>query len=141
MLSNGNYRFYRGVALDLYSLRRIPVQPPHSAGQAMGLVARQDGDAVVLALSGDLDLDNIAPLVTALTEAGETVTGPVVVDLSRVGFADSSTVNVLLRAHGTLGPRLCLAAPSAFVQRLFAVIGLEQALPVYGTVEDALATG
>jgi anti-sigma B factor antagonist len=106
----------------------------------MGLAARQDGDALVLAVSGDLDLENIAPLVTALAEAGKTVTGPVVVDLSRISFADSTTVNVLLQAHGTLGARLCLAAPSAFVQRLFGLIGLEQVLPVYDTVEDALAT-
>ncbi|MFI5756440.1 STAS domain-containing protein [Streptomyces sp. NPDC051569] len=113
--------------------------PSDSAGQAMGLAARQNGDAIVLAVSGDLDLENIAPLATALAEAGETVTGPVVVDLSRVSFADSTTVNVLLQAHGTLGPRLRLAEPSAFVRRLFAVIGLEHALPVYGTVGDALA--
>ncbi|MFD5033828.1 STAS domain-containing protein [Streptomyces sp. NPDC058405] len=105
----------------------------------MGMAARQEGDAIVFAISGDLDLENIAPLATALTEAGGTVTGPVVVDLSRVSFADSTTVNVLLQAHSALGPRLRLAQPSAFVQRLFAVIGLEQALPVYETVESALA--
>ncbi|WP_443073603.1 STAS domain-containing protein [Streptomyces sp. NBC_01429] len=105
----------------------------------MGLVKRQVGDAMVVAVSGDLDVENIAPLGTALAEAGEKVTGPVVVDLSRVDFADSTTVNLLLQAHGSLGPRLRLAQPSAFVQRLFAVIGLEQALSVYGTVEDALA--
>ncbi|MEU3186781.1 STAS domain-containing protein [Streptomyces sp. NPDC006923] len=104
----------------------------------MAMAARQDGDAVVLAVSGDLDLDNITPLATALTEAGETVRGPVVVDLSGVSFADSTTVNVLLRAHGALGPRLRLAELSSFVQRLFSVIGLEQALPVYGSVEEAL---
>ncbi|RDG35889.1 anti-sigma factor antagonist [Streptomyces corynorhini] len=94
---------------------------------------------MVVAVSGDLDIENITPLGTALAEAGASVTGPVVVDLSRVDFADSTTVNLLLRAHGSLGPRLRLAQPSAFVQRLFAVIGLEQAFPVYGTVEDALA--
>ncbi|MFD5746532.1 STAS domain-containing protein [Streptomyces sp. NPDC127033] len=107
----------------------------------MGLATGRNGDAVVLALSGDLDVENIAPLATALTEAAETTTGPVVVDLSRVAFADSTTVNVLLQAHGSLGPRLRLARPSAFVQRLFGVIGLEQVLPVYGTIEAALAPG
>ncbi|MFC9430918.1 STAS domain-containing protein [Streptomyces sp. NPDC056987] len=107
----------------------------------MGLATGRNGDAVVLALSGDLDVENIAPLATALTEAAETATGPVVVDLSRVAFADSTTVNVLLQAHGSLGPRLRLARPSAFVQRLFGVIGLEQVLQVYGTIEAALAPG
>ncbi|WP_129768386.1 STAS domain-containing protein [Streptomyces sp. L-9-10] len=105
----------------------------------MRMTARQVGDAIVLALRGDLDLESIAPLAPAVGEAGRTVTGPVVVDLSGVDFADSTTVNVLLRARGELGARLRLAQPSAFVRRLFDVIGLEQALPVYETVEDALA--
>ena len=104
----------------------------------MGVVTSQDGDAVIIVVSGDLDLENIAPLVTALAEAGKTATGAVVVDLSRVSFADSTSVNVLLQAYGDLGPRLRLAQPSAFVRRLFDVIGLEHALPVYGTTEDAL---
>lgn len=115
--------------------------PPHSAGHAIGVTVRQDDDASVLAVSGDLDLENIAPLVTALADAGGSGQGPVVLDLSGVRFADSSTVNVLLRAYGELGPRLRVARPSAFVQRLFDVIGLRQALPVYDTVEDALMCG
>ncbi|MFF5563446.1 STAS domain-containing protein [Streptomyces sp. NPDC012623] len=115
------------------------MQSPHSAGQAIGLVKRQVGEAMVVAVSGDLDVENVAPLGIALAEAGESVTGPVAVDMSRVAFADSTTVNVLLQARGALGPRLRVAQPSAFVQRLFAVIGLEQALPMYETVEDALA--
>ncbi|MFE3598630.1 STAS domain-containing protein [Streptomyces sp. NPDC059096] len=116
------------------------MQPHHGAGRALGLATSRNGDAAVVAVSGDLDLENIAPLTIALAEAGETVAGPVVVDLSRVSFADSTTVNVLLQAHGALGPRLRLAQPSSAVQRLFEVIGLEQALPVYGTIEAALAS-
>lgn len=115
--------------------------PPHSAGHAIGVTVRQDDDAFVLGVSGDLDLENIAPLVTALAEAGGAGEGPVVLDLSGVRFADSSTVNVLLRAHGELGPRLRIARLSGFVERLFDVIGLRQALPVYDTVEDALVGG
>ncbi|MFE3825668.1 STAS domain-containing protein [Streptomyces sp. NPDC059092] len=105
----------------------------------MGLAVSRNGDAAVVALSGDLDLESSVPLATALAEAGETAPGPVVVDLSRVSFADSTTVNVLLQAHSSLGPRLRLTRPSSAVQRLFDVIGLENALPVYGTIEAALA--
>ncbi|WP_446039689.1 STAS domain-containing protein [Streptomyces sp. SID1121] len=104
----------------------------------MGVTARQNGESVVLTVSGELDLDSVGPLAAALTHSGESVTGPVVVDLSAVGFADSTTVNVLLQARAALGPRLRLARPSAFVRRLFAVIGLETALPLYETVEAAL---
>jgi anti-sigma B factor antagonist len=164
MLSNGNYRFYRGDTVSRTSPPYVPIAgrlslpvtartprtpapegttvlPPHSAGRTIGLAARRDGEAVVLAVSGDLDLENIAPLATALADAGESGTGPVIVDLSGVSFADSTTVNVLLQAYGTLGPRLRLAQPSSFVQRLITVIGLEKALPVYETVEGALVHG
>jgi len=104
----------------------------------MGLTARRQGDAMVLAVSGDLDLENIAPVATALVDAGASAPGPVVVDLSLVSFADSTTVNVLLQARTALGPRLRLASPSDFVRRLFHVIGLESALPLHATVEEAL---
>jgi anti-sigma B factor antagonist len=116
------------------------VLPPHSADKAMGLIARRRGDAVVLSVSGDLDLDNVGPLAAALSEAREQGRDPVVVDLSQVAFADSTTVNVLLQAHAELAGTLCLAQPSAFVSRLFGVIGLEQAMPVYASVEEALAS-
>lgn len=99
---------------------------------------RQEGGSAVLTVSGELDLDSVGSLTTALAESGGSVTGAVVVDLSAVGFADSTTVNVLLQARAALGPRLRLARPSAFVRRLFAVIGLETALPLYETVEAAL---
>lgn len=115
------------------------MQPPYSPGQAVRVAARRDGGAVILGVGGDLDSENIALVAAALTEAAETAPGPVVVDLSGVTFADSTTVNVLLKAYHALGPRLRLAQPSPFVERLFTVIGLEQALPLHATVESALA--
>lgn len=65
-----------------------------------------------MSLGGDLDLENITPLGPALSDAAASVSGPVVVDLSGVGFADSSTVNVFLQAYGAIGPRLRFAALS-----------------------------
>jgi anti-sigma B factor antagonist len=57
-----------------------------------------------------------------------------------VSFADSTTVNVLLQAYTQLAGALRIARPSAFVSRLFGVIGLEKALPVCASVEEALAS-
>ncbi|MBP0456391.1 STAS domain-containing protein [Streptomyces bomunensis] len=108
----------------------------------MDLTTRQEGAAVVLAVGGELDLDTVAPLTEALGRAARDGAGQVVVlDLSGVTFADSTTVNVLLRAREDLGDRLRIARPSAFLQRLFDVIGLEAALSVHGTVASALAGG
>ncbi|RPK55002.1 Anti-sigma-B factor antagonist [Streptomyces sp. ADI96-02] len=89
-------------------------------------------------MSGDLDIDSVPPLGSALAAAAGDGSGPVVVDLSGVGFADSTTVNVLLQGQTVLNGRLRLAAPSPFVQRLIGMIGLDSALPVLPSVEDAI---
>ncbi|WTL50544.1 STAS domain-containing protein [Streptomyces sp. NBC_01497] len=107
----------------------------------MELTVRAQDGAVVLAVDGELDLDTAEPLADALERAAEDSggTGAVVLDLSGVVFADSTTVNVLLQARAMLGDRLRVARPSAFVRRLFTVIGLGQALGVYESVPEALA--
>jgi anti-anti-sigma factor len=107
----------------------------------MELTARREGTAVVLVIDGELDMDTVGPLSAGLESAARDSAegGAVVLDLAGVTFADSTTVNVLLLARSVLGRRLRVARPSGFVQRLFSVIGLEEALPVYASVPDALA--
>ncbi|WP_328864495.1 STAS domain-containing protein [Streptomyces sp. NBC_00304] len=104
----------------------------------MRIVPREDRGALVLAVTGDLDIDNVAPLGAALESAAASGEGPVVVDLSDVSFADSTTVNVLLQGQTLLGPRLRLAEPSPFMERLIGVLGLDSALPVFPTVAEAI---
>lgn len=106
--------------------------------RAVRITTRHDRDALVLTVSGDLDIDSVAPLGLALTAAADDGSGPVVVDLSGVGFADSTTVNVLLQGHTALGDRLRLAAPSPFMRRLIEMIGLDSALPVLPSVDAAI---
>ncbi|MEU7372598.1 STAS domain-containing protein [Streptomyces albidoflavus] len=112
---------------------------PRPADRSLQIRQRPEGGGIVVLLGGDLDLENITPLGPALSDAAASVSGPVVVDLSGVGFADSSTVNVFLQAYGAIGPRLRFAALSPFVERLFGLIGLQSALPVHETVAEALA--
>ncbi|MFJ9624816.1 STAS domain-containing protein [Streptomyces sp. NPDC101181] len=106
--------------------------------RAVRVTPRQERGALILTVTGDLDIDSVTPLGTALTAARDSGTGPVVVDLSGVGFADSTTVNVLLQAHTALGDRLRLAAPSPFMRRLIGMIGLDSALPVLPGVDEAI---
>ncbi|WP_329612444.1 STAS domain-containing protein [Streptomyces brevispora] len=105
----------------------------------MRIVPRQEQGALVLAVTGDLDIDNVTPLGAALESAAADGDDPVVVDLSDVSFADSTTVNVLLQGQTLLGPRLRLAEPSPFVERLIGVLGLDSVLPVFPTVTEAIA--
>ncbi|MFF3095467.1 STAS domain-containing protein [Streptomyces cyaneofuscatus] len=115
-----------------------PVQPPPSEDRAVRIITRQERGALVLTVSGDLDIDSVPPLGRALETAAEDGSGPVVVDLSGVGFADSTTVNVLLQGQTALGGRLRLAAPSPFVRRLIGMIGLDSAIPVRQDVDEAI---
>lgn len=104
----------------------------------MQIVPRQHRGALVLAVTGDLDIDNVAPLGAALATAARDGSAPVVVDLSEVSFADSTTVNVLLQGQTALGPRLRLASPSPFMERLIGLLGLDNALPVFPTIAEAV---
>ncbi|MGW1788209.1 STAS domain-containing protein [Streptomyces tubercidicus] len=102
------------------------------------MAVRQEHGALVVAATGPLDIDNVAPLSETLQKAAEDGVARVVVDLSAVTFADSSTVNVLIQAHDALGPALRLAAPSAVLARLFTLTGLDTVLPLYESVAEAL---
>lgn len=101
------------------------------------IIVWRERDALMVAITGHLDLDNIAPLDTALQRAAADGVARVVVDLSGVTFADSTTVNVLLQAHTALGPALRLAAPSVFLERLFTLTGLDTVLPLHESVTKA----
>lgn len=110
---------------------------PHG-GRPLRIGTRREQGAVILTVAGPLDLDNIAPLDATLQRLAQDGAGPVVIDLSDVAFADSTTVNVLIQAHDALGSALRLAAPSAVLERLFTLTGLDTVLPLYGSVRAAL---
>jgi anti-anti-sigma factor len=95
--------------------------------QAKLFWARGAGQAstAILHCSGEIDLSNIVILERALA-GGIATDAPVLeVDLRKVSFLDSSTVEALLHAHHTLigeGRALCLhAGPMA--RRLFRLVG------------------
>ncbi|WP_078624025.1 STAS domain-containing protein [Streptomyces monomycini] len=129
----------------------MTVQSQSSPDRPTQVVVREGHraeDAVVVTVTGPLDIDTVAPLEEALRATGGDTHGtgpaggeprPVVVDLSQVDFADSTTVNVLLQQHAALGTRLRLAAPSPGLRRLFEMTGLDGVLPLYETVPEAAA--
>ncbi|MER5539088.1 STAS domain-containing protein [Streptomyces mirabilis] len=104
----------------------------------MSLSTREAGRSTVIAVRGEVDLDNAGELDEALTAAGRACPGAVVLDLAAVTFLDSTTINVILRAHGVLGPRLRLAALSPFVERVLGITGVSDVLLVFPGVGEAL---
>jgi len=96
-------------------------------------------DAIVVRLSGELDLRNVEEIRAALAEAIAQEPGRLVVDLSEVLFLDSTVLGVLIEARAKLGKRgLLLASPQLEPRRALEVSGIDRHLPVHDSVQAAL---
>lgn len=99
------------------------------------------GDAIVVRLSGELDLYNAPAVRGALLDLVAAEPERVVVDLAAVEFMDSTALGVLVEARARLRRRegFLLAAPGLEARRVLEVSGLDRHFGVHGTVEEALA--
>ena len=91
---------------------------------------RRDGDAVIVALAGELDLATVGELERAMQAARDAGAG-VVVDLRRLSFMDSTGLRAIVLAHEELdraGQKLAIVRGPGPVQRVFELTGLEQRL-------------
>jgi len=98
-------------------------------GVEFALEVNDDGDRVVLALRGEVDLqrrDEVAD--TAITYLAAK---PVVLDLSKVTFIDSSGLGALIRARQAatrLGQSFSIRGATGPVARVLAITGLDELL-------------
>ncbi|CAM5497776.1 STAS domain-containing protein [Streptomyces xanthochromogenes] len=107
-------------------------QTPRSPALRVHQYARNN--SWVVAAEGELDAETLAPLQQALEEAA--ATRPVVVfDASAVPFADSSTLNLLLRIHRTTTLRIAAAQPQLL--RVLEITGADMALALFPSLTDA----
>ena len=105
--------------------------------------ATWSGQAAVISAAGDVDLTNAGPLRDALLSAFNAGATAVVVDLTAATFLDSAGVAALVRASRrarTDGADLRVAAAESAVLRVLDLVGLDQLVPVYPSVEAALAS-
>ncbi|HVT67700.1 MAG TPA: STAS domain-containing protein [Trebonia sp.] len=110
-------------------------------GPATLTVVTAPGDAVIVALDGDLDI----AAVPAVRERLLSLLGPgasrLVIDMSAVRYADASGLDVLVgtrRRAILLGGTLHLAAVQPEVARVMMVTGLSRHLGTYPTVRAAV---
>ncbi|MEU7065510.1 STAS domain-containing protein [Streptomyces sp. NPDC051578] len=97
--------------------------------------------AVVCAITGDLDLDGLGAVRPLLEQAVRSGANRLVIDLTGLGFCDSSGLNLLLAARldaekAGLGVRL--AAPTQQLLRLLEITGADTVFTVDPTVDAAL---
>jgi anti-sigma B factor antagonist len=88
-----------------------------------------DGDRLVIAVRGELDLGSASTLDRELRDAGSNGFSHVVIDLGELEFIDSTGLGVLVRAQQAAtenGHRVFLRRGSNQVQRLFELTGLTE---------------
>ena len=126
-----------------------PDAPPATASGPVSfrlLAAHEQHEHVaVLGVHGDIDLATAPMLREMLQPVLERQTGPVVIDLSQVPFMDSTGVHVLLDTLRWLEPQnraLALVCDEeGQVHRVLAMVGLPDAVTVYGSREGAVIAG
>ena len=98
------------------------------------------GDAVVVRLTGELDLYNAHEVRNALVEEAAGDPERVVVDFSGVEFIDSTALRVLIEARTKLANRraFLLAAPAVETRRALEISGLDRHFGLPDSVDDAL---
>ncbi|MFF8598070.1 STAS domain-containing protein [Streptomyces sp. NPDC015232] len=102
----------------------------------------RDDRTAVLTVRGELDMETAGRLDGHLAEQFRQGRRSLVLDLSALGFMDSSGLNVLIRAVNRAresGGDLYLAAPTPAVRRILEITGVTTTIPPQDCVADALA--
>jgi anti-sigma B factor antagonist len=101
-----------------------------------------NGGVEVVAVSGEIDIASAPRLITALNDAVGNCEQPVIVDLTGVGFMDSTGLALLLNAHRRLARRgkgLAVVCADGPVRRVFTITDMVDVLQVRGTFTEASA--
>jgi len=107
----------------------------------MNCEIKHQGDAAIIVLSGDIDLESSPRVRTALLDCVSLKT-TVIVDLTAVSYIDSSGVASLVEAFQSArkgGTRFALAAVSEAALRVLELARLDKVFSIYTTVADGLA--
>ena len=97
-----------------------------------------DGDIPVVAVSGEVDVYSAPALKEGLAELMQTGASSVVVDLSDVGFLDSTGLGALVEARAATteaGGSLPLVCSHERILKLFTITGLDGVFSIHPTVD------
>ncbi|MEU1040585.1 STAS domain-containing protein [Streptomyces sp. NPDC005551] len=95
----------------------------------------------VLKMAGEIDFNTVGEFRRALADRANAPRHCTVVDFSGVTFMDSSGINVLVAAHRDAaagGGWLRLACLPVGVHDVLHIVGLDEVLPLYPTLDLAL---
>jgi len=109
----------------------------------MAYQVRSEGDTTIVALSGDVDLDNSPHVRNILLESVSGKRG-VLVEMSEVSYIDSSGIASLVEAYQSArrdSTPFALVAVSDSAMRVLELARLDQVFSIHASVSDALADG
>ena len=109
----------------------------------MALVADpQHLPAVVVALPAEIDMASADRVSQQLGAAFGPGVKTIIADMTATSFCDSSGISVLVRAHkqaAANGTQLRLVVRSTSVLRALTLVRIDQLLPIYANLSQALA--
>jgi anti-anti-sigma factor len=97
----------------------------------LGIDTREDGDLVVLSLTGEFDLAGVPKFDAALAQVEAAAPRVLVVDLNDLAFMDSSGLRSLVMADERArkaGRRLAIVPGPPVVRRVFEITKLDERL-------------
>jgi anti-anti-sigma factor len=109
-------------------------------GDALDITVRRERGVVIAAVTGDVDISSVARLRECLFELADSGR-PLIVDLNRVTFTDSSGLGALIgaarraNAHGGSLHAACARPPT---RELLWLTGVDRRIPLAATVDGAL---
>ena len=98
--------------------------------------------AVVIALPAEIDMASAGRAGQQLGSAFTAGVSTVIADMTATTFCDSSGISMLVRAHqqaAANNTQLRLVVPSAAVLRALTLVGMDDLLPIYPSLSQALA--
>lgn len=100
----------------------------------------QVDQAVVLTVSGEVDMLSSPHLADAIQTALSNKPAALIVDLSKVDFLASAGMTVLVTAQAEAEPptRFAVVANGAATSRPIKLMGIDSVLSLYSTLDDAL---
>jgi len=109
----------------------------------MALVAGpQHVPAVIIALPAEVDMASAGRAGQQLGSACAPGVRTVIADMTATTFCDSSGISMLVRARkqaAATDTQLRLVVPSRTVLRVLALVGMDELLPIYPSLRQALA--
>ena len=109
---------------------------------AFKIEAESEGDLDVVSVSGELDQGTEPQLREALATVLDEADGPVLVNLSDCHFIDSTGLGLLVETKRRLSEarrRFAVCCPDEDVRRLLELTGIDEAVGLFDTLDEALA--